>query len=269
MTPDLWAGLAVLAAVFVLEGLVPFYRPRPRRLRHGLVNLSLALLNALVVALMAPLAVLAAEVARSHELGILHWLGISGLAGTLAGLILMDLWMYWWHRGAHRIGLLWRLHRVHHCDRALDSTTALRFHPAELLVLALLDCLVILLVGLDLATFILYLTLMVAVVLVHHANIAFPVRIDRQIRRLFVAPSMHRVHHSDVRAETDSNYGSVFSLWDRLFGTYRGRDDQAGIRFGIGAFAERRWQTPERLLLIPLAPAAERRGQGTRTSAPR
>lgn len=263
MTPDLWVGFAVLAAVFALEGMIPFYHPRPRRLRHGLLNLSLALLNALVVALTAPLAVLAAEVARSHGLGILHWLGVSGLASTLAGIVAMDLWMYWWHRGVHRIGPLRRLHRVHHSDQALDSTTALRFHPVELLILALLDCLVILLFGLDLTAFVLYLTLMITVVLIHHANIAFPAWLDRQVRRLLVAPSMHRIHHSDIRAETDSNYGSVFSFWDRIFATYRARDDQSGICFGLGAFGERRWRTPEGLLLLPLAPTAERRAPDT------
>ena len=113
--------------------------------------------------------------------------------------------------------------------------------------------------GMSLAMFALYKTVMIAVVLFHHSNVRVPDALDRALRRAIVPPSMHRVHHSHLRVETDSNYGTVFSFWDRLFGSYRTRDRYDDIRFGIGAYEEPDWQRPLRLLTLPLRPL----GQGT------
>ncbi len=133
----------------------------------------------------------------------------------------------------------------------MDSTTALRFHPGEILLSGLANLPVIVALGMSLQVLILYKAVMVAVILFHHSNLAVPVRIDRGLRRLIVPPSMHRVHHSEIRVETDSNYGTVFSFWDRLFGSLRLREDTQAIRFGIGRFAGDTWQSPLRLLTIP------------------
>ena len=268
MTPDLIIGLIVLTALLVLEGTMPFYLGREQRLRHGLRNGSLAALNGALGVLLAPLLLGAIAFAERHDIGLLHWLPLDaslfdgwpfpGLLGAVLGLalavLLFDLWMYAWHRANHEIPFLWRFHQVHHTDPAMDVTTALRFHPGELLISSLLNPLVILALGMGLTQLILYKSVMLAIILFHHSNLRVPSRWDARLRWLIVPPSMHRVHHSRIARETNSNYGTVFSFWDRLFGSFRLRPDLRQIVFGTGHHDEPAWQTLPRLLRLPLAP---------------
>ena len=251
MTPDLWVGLAVLAGLFIAEGAWPYYKDRNRRAVHGARNLGLAVASGLVGAALAPLLLWAFHLGNTQGWGLCLRLGLGGLGSALASFLLFDLWMYAWHRANHQIPFLWRFHRVHHTDPAMDCTTALRFHPGEILLSGLANLPVIIALGMTLQTFVLYKALMIAVIGFHHSNLAVPERIDRGLRRLIVPPSMHRVHHSEIRRETDSNYGTIFSFWDRLFGSLRLREDTQAIRFGIGRFAGDTWQRPLRLLAIP------------------
>lgn len=253
MSIDTIIGLLALGALFALEGWLPA-RPGGRRLRHGARNLGLAAASAVVGALTAPLLVLATDLSAASGIGLCHGLGLGWAGCALLTFVLFDLWMYAWHRLNHELPLLWRLHRVHHTDPAMDSTTALRFHPGEILLSALANCLVLLALGMSLGMLVLYKSLMVLVILFHHSNIDVPGWLDARLRAIIVPPSMHRVHHSDVPAETNSNYGTVFSFWDRLFGSFRLRADPAQIRFGIGAYAGDDWQRPLRLLRLPLEP---------------
>jgi len=268
MTPDLIIGLIVLTALLVLEGTMPFYLGREQRLRHGLRNGSLAALNGALGVLLAPLLLGAIAFAERHDIGLLHWLPLDaslfdgwpfpGLLGAVLGLalavLLFDLWMYAWHRANHELPFLWRFHQVHHTDPAMDVTTALRFHPGELLISSLLNPLVILALGMGLTQLILYKSVMLAIILFHHSNLRVPSRWDARLRWLIVPPSMHRVHHSRIARETNSNYGTVFSFWDRLFGSFRLRPDLRQIVFGTGHHDEPAWQTLPRLLRLPLAP---------------
>ncbi len=254
MSSDVLAGMAALLVLFSLEGIIPFYAGRTERYRHGLRNLGLAAVGALVTAGLMPLLVLATQLAERHQWGLLQQLDLNVLPATLLALLLFDAWMYAWHRANHRVGLLWRLHRVHHTDPAMDSTTALRFHPGELLLSTLLNALVLVLLGMSLMQFVVYKTLMILTILLHHSNVALSPGLERRLRWLIVPPSMHRVHHSEIPAETNANYGTVLSLWDRLFRSLRLRADLAAIRFGIGAYGEAEWQTPLRLLALPGKP---------------
>jgi len=262
MTADLWVGLVVLPLLFLLEGLRPFYKARPQRLRHAGRNLGIGLVSGLAGALVAPLLVLIMAWADGAEIGLRHWLGLGPIAGALALFILFDFWMYLWHRANHRIGLLWRLHRVHHTDTAMDATTALRFHPGEILLSSLANAIIFVLLGMTLPVFIAYKAVMIAVILFHHSNVTIPPRLDWALGLLMVPPSMHRVHHSERRAETDSNYGTLFSVWDRLLGSFRRRADQQAIQFGIGRFGDDAWQRPLALLRLPLV--ADASGQSGR-----
>lgn len=262
MSIDTIIGLIALVALFAAEGFLPAYAGREQRLRHGAENLALAAMSAAVAAMAAPLLVLSVEYAAAHDLGLCHALGLGWPACAALTFVLFDLWMYAWHRANHQMPFLWRFHRVHHTDPAMDSTTALRFHPGEILLSTLANCLVLMALGMSLGMLVLYKTLMVLVILFHHSNLDVPARLDAALRRLIVPPSMHRVHHSAVRAETDSNYGTVFSLWDRLFRSFRLRDDPEAIRFGIGAYDEAAWQRPLRLLRLPLEPNQSRVAPG-------
>jgi sterol desaturase/sphingolipid hydroxylase (fatty acid hydroxylase superfamily) len=257
MSIDTIIGILALAVLFGLEGVLPA-RAASHRLRHGGRNLGLAAVSAVIGGLAAPLLVLSVQFAQQHGIGLCNSNGATPgwpwAACALLSFVLFDAWMYAWHRANHSLPLLWRFHRVHHTDPAMDSTTALRFHPGEILLSTLANCVVLMALGMSLGMLVLYKTVMVLVILFHHSNVAVPSALDARLRRIIVPPSMHRVHHSEVPAETNANYGTVFSFWDRLFGSFRLREDMADIRFGIGAYNDDDWQHPLRLLRLPLEP---------------
>ena len=142
---------------------------------------------------------------------------------------------YAFHFISHKNALLWRLHRVHHCDAHLDATSALRNHPLELIASTAFVLPIILIFGLSPVVLAAFEAVEAIVNMLTHANIRIPDAVERLARPLFVTPALHRLHHSAFQAETDSNYGNVFSFWDRLFGTYRGdaRGSGASFRFGL------------------------------------
>jgi sterol desaturase/sphingolipid hydroxylase (fatty acid hydroxylase superfamily) len=256
MSSNTLIGLTVLVVLFTLEAVLPYYQRQPGargdgRYRHALQNLSLAVTAGALGALMAPLILLSVQFAADHGIGLCNAAPMHPALCGLLAFVLFDLWMYAWHRANHEISFLWRFHRVHHTDPAMDSTTALRFHPGEILFSTLLNCLVLAAIGMSLEAFAVYKSVMIAVILFHHSNVRIPDALDRRLRVLIVPPSMHRVHHSELRVETDSNYGTVFSFWDRLFGSYRTRRSYQDIRFGIGAYDTPDWQRPLQLLMLP------------------
>jgi sterol desaturase/sphingolipid hydroxylase (fatty acid hydroxylase superfamily) len=160
--------------------------------------------------------------------------------------------MYGWHRMNHRIPFLWRFHRVHHSDPAMDVTTASRFHVGELMLSCAARVPVIALLGVSLFDLVLYETVMFAIVQLHHANIRLPDTAERALRLIIVTPYMHKVHHSDWQPETDSNYSTLFSFWDRAFRSFRLREDPQAVHFGLKEFASAEHQTIAGLLKTPL-----------------
>jgi sterol desaturase/sphingolipid hydroxylase (fatty acid hydroxylase superfamily) len=134
-------------------------------------------------------------------------------------LVLLDFWIYWWHRANHEWPFLWRFHEVHHRDRHLDATTALRFHFGEVALSAGVRALVIMALAIPLTSVVLFEILVIVATVFHHANWRIPPAIERRLARLIITPSRHWVHHHRVRADTDSTYGTIFSFWDPWFGT--------------------------------------------------
>ncbi|MCF7985786.1 MAG: sterol desaturase family protein [Thiohalocapsa sp.] len=259
MDPSMLIGAAVLAVLFALEGAIPFYRGRSGRYAHAARNLSLAVASGAVGAAMAPLIVLSTQWAAERGFGLCQALALHPVVCAVTAFVLFDAWMYAWHRANHEIPLLWRFHRVHHTDPAMDSTTALRFHPGEIMLSTLLNCVVLAALGAGIAVLAVYKSVMIVIIQFHHSNVRVPAALDHRLRLLIVPPSMHRVHHSHLRAETDSNYGTIFSFWDRLFGSYRTRRRYDDIRFGIGAYDSVDWQNPLRLLSLPFRALSETR----------
>ena len=227
----------------------PFFKQSlGRRGKHLLRNIVIALLNAAVIGLcFLPLWSWAA----GPEFGLLHRFPMPGWLHTLFAILLLDVWTYWWHRLNHRIPFLWRFHRMHHSDPWMDVTTARRFHPGEILFSSLLRLPLIFVLGIYLQELLLYGALMGLVVDFHHANIALPEKTDRWLRAWIVTPAMHKVHHSRIQAETDSNYTSLLSIWDRLFGSFRLRPDLAVIEIGLDDWSEPPNQTVPGLLITP------------------
>ena len=249
--------MLVLLLLLVWESSAPFalyfVRDSADRFRHGLKNLVLGILNAVVVALFfVALWWTTAEWAQAHHFGLLNWWPLPGWARLVAAFLLFDAWMYFWHRLNHRIPFFWRFHRMHHSEPRMDVTTASRFHLGEIVLSSILRVPIIALLGLKLWELALYEVAMFTVVQLHHANIALPAWLDRGLRVLIVTPFMHKVHHSRWQSETDSNYSSLFSFWDRLFGTFRLRAQPDTLQFGLDDFNQPEDHTLIGLLTTPL-----------------
>ena len=141
----------------------------------------------------------------------------SGGWGLALDLVLLDFLIYWWHRANHVVPLLWRFHSVHHFDRFLDTTSAVRFHPGEVALSALARAVIIVLLALPLSSVLTFEALVLMAAMFHHSNLRLPPRFEQALSLLVVTPSIHWVHHHRLRADTDSNYCTILSLWDRLF----------------------------------------------------
>jgi sterol desaturase/sphingolipid hydroxylase (fatty acid hydroxylase superfamily) len=160
--------------------------------------------------------------------------------------------MYVWHVLNHKISFLWRFHAVHHADKEVDASTALRFHTGEIVFSTLARLVVLPLLGMTLPQLFLYEAILLPVILFHHSNVRVPYRLDTALRWLIPTPWMHWVHHSRWRPETDSNYGSVLSIWDRIFGTLRLRDDPWRLNLGLEEDQEEsEWRTLLGMLVRP------------------
>jgi sterol desaturase/sphingolipid hydroxylase (fatty acid hydroxylase superfamily) len=265
-----WVAVGTLLVLWLLETWVPFLIDRPGRLRHAARNLVMGGLNLLVIGFgFSAVTAAVATWAAQAQFGFLNlWSGPLWIETPLA-LLLFDGWMYGWHRANHAVPFLWRFHRMHHSDPDLDVTTALRFHAGEIVVSSVLRLAVIPLLGLRLWQVILYETLLLPVIAFHHSNVALPERWDRRLRALIVSPNMHRVHHSDWQPETDSNFASIFSWWDRLAGTFRLRDDVRALHYGLREFRKPDWQSLGGLLKTPfVSPRRDDQGERRPLSGP-
>jgi sterol desaturase/sphingolipid hydroxylase (fatty acid hydroxylase superfamily) len=250
------AAVVFLALFWIWESLHPFFPLVPGRLRHAGCNLVIALLNAIVLGLIfGLLATIISDWADEHALGLLRRVETPDGVRLVLALVLLDGWTYLWHRANHVVPFLWRFHRMHHSDGRMDVTTATRFHPGELLISSLLHLALIPLLGIAAWQLAVYEMILIAITQFHHANISLG-RLDGVLRWLIVTPDMHKVHHSNLRAETDSNYASILSIWDRLARTFRRRDDPATIHYGLPEFGAPHWQTVGGMLTTPLAPRA-------------
>lgn len=189
-----------------------------RLLFHGLLAAGNSAL--LRVVAHAPLIALAAWV-RTKGWGLLPWLGLQGAAELGVAWVLLDLLDYWWHRANHQVGLLWRFHKVHHVDTHLDVTTALRFHPGELLLSAVVKASWILLLGPSALAFALFEASVTLASQFHHTNIDLPDPLERLARCLVVTPRFHTSHHTVTPRTREANFSTILIAWDHLFGTYR------------------------------------------------
>ncbi len=256
------AMLAGLVLLFLWESLHPFYEhfrgSWKDRGKHAVRNLTLGVLNSALVAIIFVGLWFAASVwADEYRFGLMHWLqdgvGLPAWAHAVGAVLLFDAWSYAWHRINHEIPFFWRFHRVHHSDPNMDVTTANRFHIGEIFFSSSFRILIIGLLGVYLWELVLYETLMFAVVQFHHTNIDISEKVDRMLRAIIVSPNMHRVHHSRWQPETDSNYSSLFSFWDRLAKTFRHNPHPENIKLGLDEFDREKDQTVGGMLKTPIA----------------
>ena len=228
-------GILVLMALW--ETLSPRRPVKVSRARHWLNNLSLVVLNTLILRLVFPAAAVGvAVVSQANGWGLLNLLDWPLVYKVILSVVLLDFIIWLQHVMVHAIPVLWRLHRVHHADPDYDTTTGLRFHPLEILFSMLIKFSAIVLMGPPVVAVIIFEVILNGMAMFNHGNVSLPARLDRWLRFLLVTPDMHRVHHSVEDHETNSNFGFNLSVWDRLFGTYidqprLGHDEmQIGIR---------------------------------------
>jgi sterol desaturase/sphingolipid hydroxylase (fatty acid hydroxylase superfamily) len=243
---QVWVAFIGLIILFLIESIHPFFDffkgSFKNRGKHFLANVSLGVVNALMNAVIfVGLWLWASTWANNHDFGLLNWLEnsfpiIAGWPRVIIAVLLFDIWMYAWHRMNHRIPFLWRFHRVHHSDPNMDVSTATRFHTGEILFSSALRIPIILITGLYLWELFIYGILVAVVVQFHHANINLPGKLDNILRWVIVTPHMHKVHHSRWQPETDSNYSTIFSFWDRVWSTFRLHDPLETIEIGLDEF---------------------------------
>jgi exosortase len=225
---------ATAVALVLLERIGALQRQPVQIARRWTSNIALFVIGSVVNTLVLPIGIYA--FAQHQAPGMLSRLGLPFTVELLLAFLLLDLWRYWEHRLLHRIPWLWRVHLVHHSDTQVDVTTSERHHPLEFIVGTVVMMSLIAAFGLPAPAVGLYLLAATVVSLYSHANLRFSPALDRSLRRLVVTPSQHAMHHSDLQAETDSNYGSVLTVWDRLFGTYVDPRDARIPRFGLDYF---------------------------------
>jgi sterol desaturase/sphingolipid hydroxylase (fatty acid hydroxylase superfamily) len=250
--------IGVLAVLAVAERFIPRRKLTSFTARRWVTNLSIVAIDSLVVRAMANLtvplaAVAAAFYAAERGWGLLNQMALPDVFEVAIALIVLDFAVWLQHVASHKIGALWRLHQVHHADRDIDVTTAIRFHPVEIALSMLWKIACVLALGAAPVAVILFEIVLNACAMFSHANIALPARIDQLLRSLIVTPDMHRVHHSVLDREHDSNYGFNLSIWDRVFGTYTAQPEKGHENMTIG-LATYQDEAPSRLgwsLLLP------------------
>jgi sterol desaturase/sphingolipid hydroxylase (fatty acid hydroxylase superfamily) len=255
MRASLVWGVAIVAfalGFFVLERLFPLRRAARPLAGRLLVNLTFAAVAFVTVSLTVRPAVQATlGWTGQATFGLARLEAIPPILQLVLAFLLMDITFYWWHRANHRIRLLWRFHNIHHLDPDLDVSTAFRFHFGELAFSSVFRVAQIALIGPSLGSLFLYETIFQTGTLFHHSNVRLPIPIERRLVRLIVTPRMHGIHHSQVRWETNSNYATVFSFWDRLHRTLVLNIPQDVIDIGIPGYAEKRDNALGNALLAP------------------
>lgn len=217
--------LSVFGGLFMIMALLEILRPRRRqqfkRQQRWFSNLGILVLSAMLARIILPWAPVGVAIyADQQGIGLFHQLGLNGAVFIVLGVLMLDFMIYVQHVVMHKVPILWRLHRLHHADLDYDVTTGIRFHPIEIILSLLYKMALILILGADPVSVVLFEVILNAMAMFNHANFKLPLGLDRVLRLVFVTPDMHRVHHSSNQNETDSNYGFNISLWDRLCKTY-------------------------------------------------
>jgi sterol desaturase/sphingolipid hydroxylase (fatty acid hydroxylase superfamily) len=235
-----WGGVLLF---LILELLIPYRPSSVSKVTRWINNLGIGVFNSILLNLLfASFIIQTAAYGTTRQIGVLNLWPLPYWVKVVTTVVFLDLILYVWHLMNHEIPFFWRFHRVHHSDLNLDVSTASRFHMGELSISAVIKIGLIFFLGADLFSVVLFDSLVVLTSQFQHSSLTVPVRFERLYWTLFVPPSMHRIHHSVVIKERNSNYGTIFSLWDRILETLLSQIDQARILIGIGAY-----QKPEKL----------------------
>ncbi|WP_153798315.1 sterol desaturase family protein [Foetidibacter luteolus] len=252
--PSLHRALIIAGGItlfWMLESVIPVFRFRYNKWKHASVNIFFTFTTVIINLGFVLLIVFGSQWCRQNNFGLLQWVSLPLWAQMLAGLLVLDLvGAYLVHLIQHKIKWMWKFHLVHHADTFVDTTTANRHHPGESVFRAVFTVLAVFVSGAPIWLVMMYQTLSVVLSQFNHANIRLPSWVEKPLGWLIVTPGMHRVHHHYVRPETDSNYGNIFSLWDRLFGTYR-FTPASELRYGLDVLEGRNDGSLTEQLTVP------------------
>ncbi|MDX9861175.1 MAG: sterol desaturase family protein [Rhodospirillales bacterium] len=246
--------IGVLALMMALETVFPRRVRSVSRKRRWPGNLGIVVLDSLLVRALVPAAAVGvAMVAEAKGWGVFNAFGVPTVWAIGLSVLVLDLVIYLQHVLFHAVPALWRLHRMHHADLDIDVTTGARFHPIEILLSMAIKMAVVAALGAPAVGVVIFEVLLNATSMFNHANLKLPRRLDRVLRWLVVTPDMHRVHHSAIRRETDSNFGFNLPWWDRLLGTYRDQPEKGhdGMTIGLSIFRGPGDSRLDKLLIQP------------------
>lgn len=239
--------LAAFVAIFAAMAAFELWAPRLERpemagalkSRRWFVNLSMVVLSSICLRIVFPAAAVGTAIyADAQGWGVFNAVGVPVVLAGIIAFVALDFAVWLEHVVSHKWSLLWRIHRMHHSDQGFDLTTALRFHPLEIVISMIWKAVIIIMLGPPVIAVLIFEIVLNGMAMFNHANARLPLGLDRLLRLLVVTPDMHRVHHSAVHHETDSNYGFNLSIWDRLFGTYIAQPEAGhdGMRIGLNEY---------------------------------
>jgi len=227
-----------LVVLWIIEGTIPLLplHYKKNKVKHAAVNLFFTVMHLIIHTGFGILIVLLADWAALKQVGIVYWFSLSPLAAIIVSALILDFFGGWLsHITEHKVPLFWRMHIIHHADNNIDVTSGLRHHPLESVWRGLFFLIAIIICGAPIYAVMIYQTLLTIFTGVTHANISLPPAVDKIMSYILVSPNMHKVHHHWKQPYTDSNYGGVFSIWDRLFGTFKTLEP-GKIRYGLDRY---------------------------------
>jgi sterol desaturase/sphingolipid hydroxylase (fatty acid hydroxylase superfamily) len=228
-----FSGIFILMAIY--EYLAPKRQLTVPKSKRWVNNLAIVLIDTVIIRVIFPMAAVGiAFYAQTHRIGLFNTLDLNFYFVVVLSVVILDLAIYLQHVMFHYVPIFWRIHRMHHIDLDIDVTTGIRFHPFEILLSLLIKFGVILVIGAPGIAVLIFEILLNATSMFNHGNVRIPFKLDQLIRKIIVTPDMHRVHHSDIPTETNSNFGFNFSCWDKIFKTYTAQPKLGHEKMVIG-----------------------------------
>jgi sterol desaturase/sphingolipid hydroxylase (fatty acid hydroxylase superfamily) len=226
MTNEIWWRLGFFFSILVIMMLLEWQKPaRKSPIKSStrwFTNFGLVVLSSVIARLAVPIGLTAVALyTQQHGIGLFNIIALPNVIAIVLSLILLDILIYWQHRLFHKVPALWRLHRVHHADAHVDTSTGLRFHPIEIVFSIVVKLVAVVVLGVPAIAILIFEIALNGLALFNHANIRLPSAIEKPLRLILMTQILHRIHHSQVVSETNSNYGFSVIWWDKLFGSYK------------------------------------------------
>lgn len=258
MEKEIFLRFGFFAGAFLMFALIESIYPK-RKLRiyksiRWARNLSMLFISHAVTKFVLPFTAVGVAIYGSqNQLGLFNNLPVNFSVSVVLSILILDLVIYSQHVLFHHVPFLWRFHKIHHMDQEIDVTTGVRFHPIEILLSALIKCAIILFFGMSVIAVLIFEILLNAASMFNHSNLRLPLKIDKYLRMIIITPDMHRVHHSVVVSETNSNFGFNLPWWDRIFHTYKPQPQKGHSNMGIGLKEYKDYKTTSfiKSLIIP------------------